>query len=111
MNDRISTKSKWLEIDFQIPDELCDLQEDGIECEPLQGYQKSMLNKYVILMVNQSRFIQDQYNSDDAVVRESLLLWMDFPTYPIKQLLSVKETQITRNDLIVGQFQPLTEIQ
>ena len=43
MNDSSSSLNKLLTISFEIPSELCDLDDDEIECVPHPGYKKKML--------------------------------------------------------------------
>ena len=52
MNDFSSSSSKSLKISFDIPSDMCDLDEDEIECIPDAGYKKQMMSKEVVLLTN-----------------------------------------------------------
>ena len=41
MNDISSSVSKFLEISFEVPSDMCDLDEDEIECIPNVGLKKA----------------------------------------------------------------------
>ena len=57
MNDVTSTQSKFLEISFDIPSDMCDLDEDEIECVPHLGLNKQIIGKWALLLKNHQRFV------------------------------------------------------
>lgn len=52
--------------------------------------------------------MQDKYSGDSPVVKESSLLWAEFPPFPTGYIMSVKETLIEREDNIFAQIGSLT---
>ena len=56
MNDYSSSDRKYLNIRFNIPEDECELDEEGIECVPKAGYQSKMKGKSVEILHNRRRF-------------------------------------------------------
>jgi len=46
-----------LAISFDMPEDLCTLDEHETECVPKKGYKKEFLYKYVLTLTNQRRFV------------------------------------------------------
>ena len=94
-----------------MPSDMCDLDEEEIECAPRVGVKTQMLGKWALLLTNQQRFVQDIYRGDTPIVNESVLTWIDIPLRPTHQVYSVKETELSREDSIFMSIASVTEIE
>ena len=63
MNDRVSVNYKSIEIKFNIPEDqdLCEMDEEGLECVPRPGYNKAMHQKFIVMLQNRKIFVADEY--------------------------------------------------
>ena len=98
-------------VSFELPSDMCNLDEDKIECVPHAGLKTQMFSKWAMLLTNQRRFVQDEYSGDTPIVNESVLTWIDIPHRPTHQVYSVKETELSREDSIFMSIASVTEIE
>ena len=51
-DDRVSPKSKYLSIEFSVPEKFCEMNKYGTECVPDEDYIASLYGKTIILLYN-----------------------------------------------------------
>ena len=70
MNDISSPENYRLSIYFDIPEELCQYNEDDhvdLQCTPDVKYDIALDSKWIAILNNQKRFVSDKYDGKHIV--------------------------------------------
>ena len=112
MNDRDNVDFRYLSIEFNMPSGACKNDDEDMECVPIdKGFRRSMMKKQLVLLTNQRRFIQEKYDGNSPIVKESVLKKINWPNQPTHYDLSVSEIQLTREDNPLMSIYSVTEIE
>ena len=94
-------------IDLRVKEEMCEFLKDSTECQPNAEFHEFFTSKTLIMYHNQRRFVSDKYDGP-PISTESLFEWIEFSKIQTSSYFSVKETLITHNDSLLGNYGALT---
>ena len=79
-NDAAAAESSSLRLDFYIPEHLCENDiNEALLCEPAIDYWYGLSGKWMAVLMNEHRFLSDNYSAKTPILKESVLSWMSFP--------------------------------
>ena len=60
-------------------------------------------------LTNQRRFLTEDYSSDTPIINESVMDFLEIPIRPVKRIMEISETVLSREDNLLMAINYVTE--
>ena len=112
LNDAAASEYSGLDIEMNIPEYQCENDlDEALICDPGTEYWYDLSEKWITVLMNERRFLSDNYSAKTPVLKESVLSWMRFPHRALEKEYKVKETALFREDSLFMAVNGITQIE